>query len=156
MDCAKSDSQRQYRRQKRPVARGGESGQLRRYGLAYPALQADEIPENVSDDGPSGSFNVWLCGTCAPETRTCLAVLMFVAMMQVRIMGMGVVQRLMPVPMRMWLRHDALMRMLVVLIMHVAVLVFQRAMLVFVHMAFREMQPEPQAHQETSKRKLQR
>ena len=62
---------------------------------------------------------------------------MLVAMMQVRIMGMGVAQRIMPVPMRMRLRHYALVRMLVVLIMHVTVLVFQRAVLVFVNMAFR-------------------
>ena len=56
--------------------------------------------------------------------------------------------------MRMRLRHDALMRMLVVRIMRVTVLMFQRVVLVFVNMAFREMQPEPQAHQETSKHKL--
>ena len=85
-----------------------------------------------------------------------LAVLMLVAMMQVRIMSMGVAQRLVPVPMRMRLRHYALVRMLVVLIMHVTVLVFQRSVLVVVNMAFREMQPEPQSHQETSKRKPQR
>jgi hypothetical protein len=101
-------------------------------GLAYPALQADEIPENVSDDSPPALLTDWGFAARAPET-----VAMFVAMMQVRIMGMGVAQRLMPVPMRMRLRHYSLVRMLVVLIMHVTVLVFQRAVLVFVNMAFR-------------------
>lgn len=62
---------------------------------------------------------------------------------------MGVAQGLMPMPMRMWLRHYALVRMLVVLVMQMAVLVFQRVVFVFMNMAFRQMQPEAHAHEKT-------
>jgi len=62
-------------------------------------------------------------------------------MMQVGIMRMGVAQRLMPMPMRMRVRHRSVMRVLMVRVVPMAVLVFDRLVLMLVLMAFGEVHP---------------
>ena len=62
-------------------------------------------------------------------------------MMQVGVMRMGVAQRLMPVPMRMRLRHRSLMRVLMVPVVLMAVLVFDRLVLMLVLMALGQVHP---------------
>jgi hypothetical protein len=46
-------------------------------------------------------------------------------MVKIRIVGMRVPQRLVPVPMRMRLSHRPIVPMLMMLVMHMAVLVFE-------------------------------
>jgi hypothetical protein len=69
------------------------------------------------------------------------------AMMRVGIVRVGVMQRLVAVPMRMKLGHRALVRMLVVFVMYMTMFMLQRAVLMFVNVAFDEMQPESHAHE---------
>jgi hypothetical protein len=64
-----------------------------------------------------------------------------VPVMKIRIVGMGVDHRLMPVPMRMRLCDRPIMLVLVMLIMGIAVLVFKCAVLVFMFMSFSKMHP---------------
>ena len=63
------------------------------------------------------------------------------SMMQIRVVRMGVTQRPMTVPVRVRLRHWAVVVVLVVVVMRVTVFMFQFFALVFVLMAFREMEP---------------
>jgi hypothetical protein len=53
----------------------------------------------------------------------------------------------MAVPVRMWLSHEATMRMLVMVVMRMAVLVVQPSVLVHVLMALRKVQPQTDPHQ---------
>ena len=64
---------------------------------------------------------------------------MAVSVMQVGVMRMTVPQRLMAVPVRMRLRHGAVVTVLVVQVMDVAVLVLERVVFVFVIVTFGEM-----------------
>ena len=61
--------------------------------------------------------------------------------MQVGVMRMGVAKWPVPVPMRMRLRHRSIMRVLMVRVVPMAVLVFDRLMLMLVLMAFGEVHP---------------
>ena len=62
-----------------------------------------------------------------------------VPVVQIRVMRMGVTHRFMPVPVRMRLRNRPVMRMLVMFVVHMAVFVFQRLMLVRMLVPFRQM-----------------
>src|SRR4051812_14336643 len=81
---------------------------------------------------------------------------MAVSVMQVGIMDMFVLHRLMPVPVRMWLGYRPIVLVPMVLVMHMAVLVFHRLMSMFMLMAFGQMQPEAKAHQEPGDHELRR
>ena len=63
------------------------------------------------------------------------------SMMQIRVMRVGMMQGRMMVPVRMRLRHLAIMGVLVMVVMGVTVLVVQCLVLVRVGMALREVQP---------------
>ena len=78
-----------------------------------------------------------------------------VAVMQVGIVGVRMPQRLVPVPMGVRLRHGAFVGVLVVLVVHMAVLMFKNVVLMLVAVAFGEMQPEAQTHEEPGERQLQ-
>ena len=56
-------------------------------------------------------------------------------------------QPFVPVPMRVWLRDRPVVTMLVMLIVNVAMLVFERFVLVFVGMPFRQVKPKADPHQ---------
>ena len=64
-----------------------------------------------------------------------------VPVMQVGVMRMRVPQGRMPMPVGMRLRHRPVMRVPMVRVMFVAVLVFERLVLMFVIVAFGEMHP---------------
>ncbi len=64
---------------------------------------------------------------------------------------MGVDYRLMPVPMRMRLCDRPIMLVLVMLIMGMAVFMFECVVLVFMFMPFSKMHPKSKAHQCTGK-----
>lgn len=74
---------------------------------------------------------------------------MGVPVVQVRIVRMFVPQGLMAVPMGMWFGDFAFMSMLVMLIVHVAVLMFQSEMGMLMLVAFGQMKPETNRHQGT-------
>ena len=63
------------------------------------------------------------------------------SMMQIRVMRVGMMQGRMMVPVRMRLRHLAIMGVLVMVVMGVTVRVVQCLVLVRVGMALREVQP---------------
>lgn len=71
-----------------------------------------------------------------------------VPVMQIRVMGMPMPHRLVAMPVRMRLRYGGRMDVLVMLIVHMAVLVLQCAMRMFVLVPFGQMQPEPETHQD--------
>jgi hypothetical protein len=64
-----------------------------------------------------------------------------VQVMKIRIVRMGVDHRLMPVPMRVRLGDRPIMLMLVMLIMGMAVFMFEHVVLVFMLMPFSKMHP---------------
>lgn len=61
--------------------------------------------------------------------------------MKIRIVRMGVDHRLMPVPMRVGLGDQSIMLVLVMLIMGMAVFMFEHVVLVFMFMPFGKMHP---------------
>ena len=61
--------------------------------------------------------------------------------MQVRVMRMGVAQRRMAVPVRMWFADRPVMHVPVMRVVPMAVLVFEPLVLMLVFVAFGEMQP---------------
>ena len=63
------------------------------------------------------------------------------SVVQVGIMRMAMPQWLMPVPVRMRLRHQPVMTVLMMQVMYMAVLVLKRPMLVFVIMPFGQVHP---------------
>lgn len=73
--------------------------------------------------------------------------MVFMPVMQIRIMRVGVAQRLMAMPMGMRLAHLAFMVMLVMLVVDMAVFMLKHAVLVFMHMALGQMKPQPDGHQ---------
>src|SRR5450631_3804100 len=75
------------------------------------------------------------------------ALAMPVTMMQIGKMRVSMMQRFVAVPVRMRLAHLALMRMLVVSVMHMAMFMLQRTVLMVVTMALGEMQPKSGAHE---------
>ena len=75
----------------------------------------------------------------AAERRSLVRVA--VPVMKIRIVGMGVDHRLMPVPMRMRFCDRPIMLVLVMPIMGVAVFVFERVVLVFMFVPFSKMHP---------------
>ena len=75
-------------------------------------------------------------------------------MVKVWVMHMLVLQRLVPMPMRVRLGYSAVVRMLMVGIVHVAVLVFHRLMNVFVVMALGKMQIQAETHESRRKYEL--
>ena len=64
---------------------------------------------------------------------------MTMPVMQIRVMDMLVPHRLVLVPMRMRFAHGSVVAMLVVLVVDVTVLVFERLVIVFVLVAFRKV-----------------
>ena len=79
---------------------------------------------------------------------------MAVPVMQVRVVRMGVAQRRVAVPMRMRFADRPLVRVPVVCIVSMVVLVFERLVRMLVLMAFGEMHPKPEPHQETGEREV--
>ena len=75
--------------------------------------------------------------------------LMRVTVVQIRIMRMRVHHRLMPMRVHMRLAFLPIgpVRMAVMRVVGVFVFVLQRFMRVFVHMALRQVQPDPERHQ---------
>jgi hypothetical protein len=69
------------------------------------------------------------------------------AMVQVGIVRVKTTQGLVPVPVRMRFNHGVIMGMLVMFVVIMAVFVFQRNVLVFMGVAFGEIQPQSDAHQ---------
>lgn len=65
-------------------------------------------------------------------------------------MRVGVPHWLMRVPVRMRFCHIAAVSVLVMFIVNVGVLVFQRLVDVLMLMTFREMKPDPDCHQQPS------
>ena len=74
-------------------------------------------------------------------------------MMQIRIVQVCMTQRPMPMPVRMWFCHRAAMSMLMMVVMCVAMLVFQPFMYVFVLVAFGEVHPQTKPHENSRDRK---
>jgi hypothetical protein len=66
---------------------------------------------------------------------------MAVPVMKIRIMRMGVDYRLMAVPMRMRLDDRSIVLVLMMLIMEMAVFMFERVVLVFMLVPFSKMHP---------------
>ena len=62
-------------------------------------------------------------------------------------MRMLMPQRLVAVHVAMWFRNGTLMLVLVMSVMHVAVIVFDFIVNMFMLMAFRKVKPEPDCHQ---------
>jgi len=62
-------------------------------------------------------------------------------MMQIRIVCVSMASSLVTMPVRMWLGHRLLVTMLMMLVVDMAMLMFQRLMLVFVGVALRKMNP---------------
>lgn len=56
----------------------------------------------------------------------------------------------------MWLAHKPIMTMLMMLVMYVGVFMFQVFVVMLVFMAFRQVEPQANTHQEPRKRQLQR
>ena len=87
-------------------------------------------------------------GSCASNSkcseRTGLTVPM--SMMQIGIVRMLMSNRLMPMPVRMWLGYRFIVFVLVVLVMHMAVIMRQNIVLVVVLMALGQMQQKTAAH----------
>ena len=73
---------------------------------------------------------------------------MTVAMVQIGVMDVLVTHWLMSMPVRMGLRHRPVVAMPMVLVMHVAMLVLEQLVRVFVIVPFRQMQPQANAHQQ--------
>src|SRR4051794_22750645 len=72
----------------------------------------------------------------------------YVTVVQVGIVRMFMPQRLMAVPVGMRLRRaQSFMRVLMVLVMHMSVLMFQKLMLMFMLVPFRKVQPHTESHQ---------
>jgi hypothetical protein len=65
---------------------------------------------------------------------------------QVRVVDMGMTCRLVPMPMRVGLRHWFIMFVIMMLVMDMAMFMLQRVMLVFMAMAFCQMQPQANSH----------
>ena len=78
--------------------------------------------------------------------------LMGVPVVQIGVVDMRVPHRLVAMPMGMRLRHRPGMLVLVMRLMHMAVLVLDRLMPMLMIMAFRQMQPKPDAHQNRRQR----
>ena len=72
---------------------------------------------------------------------------MIVAMMEVRIVRVGMPGRCMAMPMRVRLGYRAIVGVLVMRIMNVDMLVLHGVVGMFVVMALRQMQPETKSHQ---------
>jgi hypothetical protein len=70
-----------------------------------------------------------------------------VAVMEVGVVRVLVPQRLVAVHVAVRFRHRASMLMLVMRVMHVAVIVFDFIVNMFMLMAFRQVKPEPECHQ---------
>ena len=82
--------------------------------------------------------------------------LVFVAVMKVRVVRMPVPERLMPVPVCMRLGHCAFVAVLMMRVVDVAVLVLGRLVRVVMLMAFGQMQPEAKSHQRAGEDELNR
>lgn len=80
-----------------------------------------------------------------------------VSMVQVRIVGMTMDQRLMTMPVAVRFTHWAFrpMRMLMMCVVDMAMLVLDRLMAVNVIVALSQVQPDPQSHQSGSRHELQ-
>jgi hypothetical protein len=78
------------------------------------------------------------------------------AMVEVRIVRMSVPEPLMPVPMRMRLRHRSVMGVLVMFVVDVPVLVFDRLVRVFVTVPFGQMKPKAKRHKRAGNDQLSR
>jgi len=77
---------------------------------------------------------------------------MEVPVMNIRIMGMAVPDRLVPMPMRVRFDHGLGVLVAMVLVMHMDVLVLESLVHMPVFMAFGKMQPKSQAHQSSGDR----
>lgn len=64
-----------------------------------------------------------------------------VPVMRIRVVRVRVTQRLMAMPMRMRFAHRPLMRMLMMRVMNMDVIMFKRAVVMFVFVPFGEMKP---------------
>lgn len=68
------------------------------------------------------------------------------SMMQIGIVRMGMSNRLVPMPMRMWLSYRFIVLVLVMFVMHMAVVMPQNIVPVVVLMSLGQMQPKTAAH----------
>jgi hypothetical protein len=85
-----------------------------------------------------------------------VALVVFMAMVDVRIVRMPVPKRFMPVPVRMRLRHRSSVSVLMMRIVEMAVLVLDRLVRVFMRMPFGQMQPDAERHQQARNDQLRR
>ena len=81
---------------------------------------------------------------------------MAVPVMQIRIVGVFVPDRLMPMPVRMRLRYGSIVPVLVVLVVNVAMFMLQDVVLMLVLMPLGKMQPKTKAHQQSRQQQLKR
>lgn len=88
----------------------------------------------------------------SPQGRTRPGLRVRVSMMDIRIMGMAVPDRLVPMPMRMRSDHGLGVLVTMVLVMDMDVLVLESLVHVPMFMAFGKMQPQSQAHQSSRDR----
>jgi hypothetical protein len=77
-----------------------------------------------------------------------------VAMMQIGVVNVFVQERFVTMPVCMRLAHSPVMQVKMMLVMDVAVLVFDRIVLVLMVMAFGQMYPDAKAHQKTGDHQL--
>ena len=84
------------------------------------------------------------------------ALLVFVAVMKVRIVRMSVPEPVMPVPVGMRLGDHAFVGVLMMWIVDMAVFVLDRLVRVVVLMAFGQMQPEAKGHERAGEDELSR
>lgn len=82
------------------------------------------------------------------------SVLMFMPLVEVRIVWVAMAEAIMAMPMRMWLGDGSSMVMLVVGVVHVGMLALERLMKVFMVVTLGEMQPEAKRHQTAGEHNL--